>query len=301
MRKRRKTISKGAISKRKGRIEMKSLKGEDGVLPNSSLWIHSSTDCLFSGITKERKSLFFIPTLDKVENKTEGSDYILSFTGTLFIPCNLSLYLVCVDEGENIEEIKNVSWKNEMSGEGRVLKSKIDGKEDNIKIFICVYFGGKGSFGNRTSLHLLRNKREKKEEPPTQSSSPETEDGSDLWWILLVALFALVFVGAGVGMIYFYVGHKKYVERMEEEKMKKNESWMKDGGVEMVEKRYVWNPDVMGGEMGQLSVEIEFEKEKEENCSSSAALVEGKKQEASHVAADEKEKKDEKKEDSKER
>jgi hypothetical protein len=81
---------------------------------------------------------------------------------------------------------------------------------------------------------------------------------------------------------------------MEEEKERKKEVWIKDGGVEMVEKHYVWSTDVIGGPVGQLSVEIEFEKEKEENCSSSAALLEGT--EKKFPADDYKEEKKEKEE-----
>jgi hypothetical protein len=69
-------------------------------------------------------------------------------------------------------------------------------------------------------------------------------------------------VGASVVGIYFYIRYKKHIERSEEEKRNQKENWIKDGGVEMVEKQFVWNPNVIGGLKGQLSVEIEEEKMK---------------------------------------
>jgi hypothetical protein len=93
-----------------------------------------------------------------------------------------------------------------------------------------------------------------------------------------------------------YSGHKRYFKRIEEEKMKRNENWMKEGGVEMLEKDYVWSGDVIGGRMGELSVEIEFEKEKEENCSSFGALFCGNEKEkngGNNIEGEKEEKKEE--------
>jgi hypothetical protein len=65
------SFRRNMICEGRGQIEIESLKGGDGVFPNLSLWIlpsSSSSDCLFiDGITRERKSLFFIPSLNKAE------------------------------------------------------------------------------------------------------------------------------------------------------------------------------------------------------------------------------------------
>jgi hypothetical protein len=83
------------------------------------------------------------------------------------------------------------------------------------------------------------------------------------------------------------------VKRVEEEKMRKKEDLIKDSGVEMVEKHFVWSRDIPGREMGPLSVNIEFEKEKEANCSSSAALLGDFNKQAPEPKAEEKEEKKE--------
>jgi hypothetical protein len=142
-----------------------------------------------------------------------------------------------------------------------------------MSVFGCVIYNGEGGLGKQTSRSLLRNKIEKKETPPTQSTNQNSSNDSNPVLTVLLVIAGIVVLGLGVGMGFLYYRHKKYVKRTEEEKTRKNENWVKDGGVEMVEKHYVWSPDVIGGPMGQLSVNIEDEKEKEENCSSSAALL----------------------------
>jgi hypothetical protein len=63
-----------------GRLDVKSLKGGDGIQNGSSLFILSSSECSLKGITKERNLFFFISTLDNITNATEGSLYIVTNT-----------------------------------------------------------------------------------------------------------------------------------------------------------------------------------------------------------------------------
>jgi hypothetical protein len=129
-----------------GRVKIESLKGGDGIQDGTSLWIlpSSSSDCLFiDGITSERKSLFFIPSFNISLNKTEGSVYVFSLSGCLFIPCSLSVSLVFVlEEGKNegIEKVKNVEWKNEEEEEGEVEKNEIDGRQNEEEVFFMFDF-----------------------------------------------------------------------------------------------------------------------------------------------------------------
>jgi hypothetical protein len=187
---------------------------------------------------------------------------------------------------------------NERSGEGHILKTMIDSITWDIEVLVFINFPSfkKGNPPSSTPPFVVKNRTNPptSTEKSTQSGNPsrEIESSNTLLTVLLV-IAGIIVVGAVGVIIVMYVRHKKYVEKVEEEKMKKNEEWIKDSGVEMIEKHYVWSPDVIGGPMGELSVNIEDEKEKEENCSSSAALLGNPETEPKDMATDEKSKKKE--------
>ncbi|KAH7822672.1 uncharacterized protein MONOS_10737 [Monocercomonoides exilis] len=64
------SLRRNIICSDSGTLNVMSLKGGDGVLPNTSLWMLNE-GCSFEGIVSERDSSFFIPVLEKRE--VEGS------------------------------------------------------------------------------------------------------------------------------------------------------------------------------------------------------------------------------------
>jgi hypothetical protein len=104
-----------------------------------------------------------------------------------------------------------------------------------------------------------RANRESSSERSTQSGNPSDDVESATVLVLFIVVMGILLGGAAVGMIFFSVRHKRYLKRNEEEKRIKTEDWVKNNRIEMVDKRLAWSPNVIGGEMGELSVEIEFE------------------------------------------
>ncbi|KAH7816868.1 uncharacterized protein MONOS_16384 [Monocercomonoides exilis] len=65
------SLRRNIICSDSGTLNVKSLKGEDGLKDNSSLWMLNE-GCSFEGIASERDSSFFIPALESVEAKEEA-------------------------------------------------------------------------------------------------------------------------------------------------------------------------------------------------------------------------------------
>jgi hypothetical protein len=135
-----------------GRVELKNLKGGDGLLPNSSLFFlsssSSSSDCVISLLIPLRDSLMFIPSIDDIKKSSNSSHCELKYEGNLFLPCSLSLYLIHVlpssdsssSPSDSLKPIINVEWENETVCYGRVEKSLVDEAEDEVSVFGCLLF-----------------------------------------------------------------------------------------------------------------------------------------------------------------
>jgi hypothetical protein len=140
-------------------------------------------------------------------------------------------------------------WESEERVIGRVNKSVIDGAKNEEKVFGCIFFETNSSKAQQTELFLLRNEiivEKNDAEHQTQSGNGE-ENKTNVLLIFLVVFFAVLFIGAGVVIVLGYMKHRRYVERTEEEKRKRNEWTTKENGMEMIEKVPVWNLDIMGG------------------------------------------------------
>jgi hypothetical protein len=73
-----------------GELTIEGLKGGDGIQNGTSLWMLNSSGCGLKGISEERNSSSFIPTLRNATLHEEDSNYKLIFTGTLLFPCGLN-------------------------------------------------------------------------------------------------------------------------------------------------------------------------------------------------------------------
>jgi hypothetical protein len=61
-----------------GELNIQSLKGGDGLLPNSSLFIRSSDKCKFEGIVKNHPSPLFIPSISSIDPPNEENEKKIS-------------------------------------------------------------------------------------------------------------------------------------------------------------------------------------------------------------------------------
>ncbi|KAH7820675.1 uncharacterized protein MONOS_2123 [Monocercomonoides exilis] len=103
-------------------ITILSLKGGDGVLPNTSLWILND-GCTLDGIAGERESPFFIPKLESaLVVGSEAEEYNkIRFKGSLFLPCGLSFCLTYTTGDEELIE------KYDFNEDGFISEGEVEG------------------------------------------------------------------------------------------------------------------------------------------------------------------------------
>ncbi|KAH7815808.1 uncharacterized protein MONOS_13251 [Monocercomonoides exilis] len=77
-------------------LNIRSLKGGDGLKGNSSLWV-LNLGCNLSGIVSERASPFFILQLASVKSHQQGNTLAIDLAGSLLLPCGLSLQVDSFD------------------------------------------------------------------------------------------------------------------------------------------------------------------------------------------------------------
>ncbi|KAH7830460.1 uncharacterized protein MONOS_12932 [Monocercomonoides exilis] len=132
------SLRRNIICSDSGTLNVMSLKGGDGVLPNSSLWMLNN-GCSFEGIVSERDSSFFIPVLESVEAKEETDRMKLIFKGMLLVPCNLS-FSVVKRKGEEKEiekhDFDSNGFLSEREIEGSVAKDLISNCGNEIEVTI---------------------------------------------------------------------------------------------------------------------------------------------------------------------
>ncbi|KAH7828201.1 uncharacterized protein MONOS_13355 [Monocercomonoides exilis] len=189
------SLRRNIICSDSGTLNVVSLKGGDGVLPNTSLWMLNE-GCSFEGIVSERDSSFFIPVLESVEAKEEADRMKLIFKGMLLIPCNLS-FSVVKRKGEEKEiekhDFDSNGFLSEREAEGRVVKDLIRSCGDEVEVSVYVLFGNTESPSSTNSI-VLKNASE------NQSSGNEKiveggKEGKSLWmWIVIVMAVVLLII-----------------------------------------------------------------------------------------------------------
>jgi hypothetical protein len=176
--------------------------------------------------------------------------------------------------GDGLEKVKNVEWKSESEGVGRVEKNVIDGRRDEEEVFLCLIFDGEGSLGKQTERHLIRNKIDKKTEDDdndddgksTESTNPN--EGGNAGWIILVVFLSLLLIGAGIAIVFFVLRYRRKIRILEEDAMKKSEVTTKENGIEMLEKK-----EDVNNSCSDSSFDCSSFKKDDENCTSSSALL----------------------------
>ncbi|KAH7829869.1 uncharacterized protein MONOS_1433 [Monocercomonoides exilis] len=174
-----------------------SLKGGDGVYPNSSMWILND-GCSLMGIVEERASPLFIPTVRWVETEEKEGVLDVVFRGTLLLPCNLSFRVVSsVGDVEQMEthEISESGFVSEEEVRGTIGLEMVRGAEASAEVRVCILFGD-GHSPSATESFILKNRSE------VESKGDERiveggKEGKSIWPIIVVILavmFLIVFV-----------------------------------------------------------------------------------------------------------
>ncbi|KAH7831391.1 uncharacterized protein MONOS_16244 [Monocercomonoides exilis] len=76
------SLRRNVICSDSGTLNVMSLKGGDGVLPNTSLWMLNE-GCTLKGIAGEKPSPFFYPKLEDISVNENGSHIVVRFKGSL--------------------------------------------------------------------------------------------------------------------------------------------------------------------------------------------------------------------------
>ncbi|KAH7825765.1 uncharacterized protein MONOS_9733 [Monocercomonoides exilis] len=209
------SLRRNIICSDTGTLNVMSLKGGDGVLPNSSLWMLNE-GCNFEGIASERDSSFFIPVLESVEAKEEANRMKLTFKGMLLIPCNLS-FSVVKRKGEEKEiekhDFDSNGFLSEREVEGSVEKDLINSCGDEIEVSVHILFGNAES-PSSTNSFILKNASEAKMNGGENVVKGGKEGKS--YWLLIVIIMAVVLLIVFVVSIIFIVRWRKQKRRTEE-------------------------------------------------------------------------------------
>ncbi|KAH7825036.1 uncharacterized protein MONOS_10872 [Monocercomonoides exilis] len=189
------SLRRNVICSDSGTLNLMSLKGGDGVLPNSSLWILND-GCSFEGIASERDSSFFIPVLESVEAKEEANRMKLTFKGMLLVPCNLSFSIV-KRKGEEKEiekhDFDSNGFLSEREVEGSVAKDLISSCGNEIEVSAHILFGNSNS-PSSTNSFILKNASEAKANGDERIAEGGKE-GKSLWmWIVIIMAAVLLIV-----------------------------------------------------------------------------------------------------------
>ncbi|KAH7820276.1 uncharacterized protein MONOS_9140 [Monocercomonoides exilis] len=172
------------------KLNVVSLKGGDGVLPNPSLWI-LERGCSLEGIASERTSPFFIPVLESVETKEVGEVEIV-FKGKELLPCDLSFMIVKqMGEEKQIEkyEFDESGYASETEVEGRVAKEMISEAGDDAEVRVSILFGD-GNNQSSTDSFIVKNRSE----PKVNGDERIVEGGKERksYWLLIVCIVIVV-------------------------------------------------------------------------------------------------------------
>ncbi|KAH7823238.1 uncharacterized protein MONOS_3504 [Monocercomonoides exilis] len=254
------SLRRNIICSDSGTLNVMSLKGGDGVLPNASLWMLND-GCSFEGIVSERDSSFFIPVLKSVEAKEEANRMKLTFKGMLLIPCNLTFSVVkSLGEEKEIEkyDFDSNGFLSEREAEGSVAKDLISSCGNEIEVSVHILFEVNDN-PSSTQSFILKNRSEP--EPKGDERTVEgNKEGKSSWALVVILIFAVLFVIALIGFIIFVVRWRKQKRRTEELEIIVEDTVKKDPKlIEMVTME-------MSPEEQWRRAEREAEKKNEENA-----------------------------------
>ncbi|KAH7832544.1 uncharacterized protein MONOS_5435 [Monocercomonoides exilis] len=173
-------------------LTISSLKGGDGLMPNSSLWILND-GCSLKGIVEERASPLFISTLRSVETEEKEGVLDIVFRGTLLLPCNLSFQVVSsMGDVEQMEthEISESGFVSEEEAHGTTGLEMVSEAEASVEVRVCILFGDSHS-PSATESFILKNRSES--EPKGDERIVEGGKEGKSYWLLIVIVLAILF------------------------------------------------------------------------------------------------------------
>ncbi|KAH7831872.1 uncharacterized protein MONOS_1259 [Monocercomonoides exilis] len=185
------------------KLDMASVKGGDGVLPDSSLWILND-GCELSGIASERPSALFIPVLHEVKSSPTSSNATnLTLFGELLFPCNLTLKL-CFTSGDEefieLHEINKDGYLSENEIHTIATSSQLENMREETEVSLCILFGNSNTFSTTQSF-LLKNRSES-ETNGDERIVESGKEGKSFWPIIVIAMAIILLIILIVAVIF---------------------------------------------------------------------------------------------------
>ncbi|KAH7827727.1 uncharacterized protein MONOS_3919 [Monocercomonoides exilis] len=220
------SLRRNIICADSGTLNVMSLKGGDGVLPNTSFWILDE-GCQFGGIAAERASPFFIPVLEDVKNTTQPSGELeLIIHGKLLLPCDLSVK-ISMKNGDEEEIMRKGIDEEDCVSENEVHSTiyleLLKVMETKAEVSMCILFG-KADSPSSTESFILKNRSESVGKGDDRIAEGGKEGKS--YWLLIVCVAIVVMLL--IASIIFIVRWKKVKERNEELQEIVNDNIRKD-------------------------------------------------------------------------
>ncbi|KAH7831879.1 uncharacterized protein MONOS_1266p1 [Monocercomonoides exilis] len=221
------SVRRNIICSGSGTLDVKSLKGGDGIKDGSSLWILND-GCAMSGIGSERESVLFIPTLRSVETEEKEGTLNIVFRGTLLLPCNLSFMVVkhIRDEKEIVKySFLEEGCISETEVKGSVEKELISSCREETEMSVSILFGDVNNPFSTDSF-ILKNRSE----PKTNGDERIVEGGKEgkSSWLLVVIVLSAILLVVLISLVIFVVRWRKVKNEAEDLREIVNDTVKKD-------------------------------------------------------------------------
>ncbi|KAH7821259.1 uncharacterized protein MONOS_11862fu11863 [Monocercomonoides exilis] len=218
---------RNVICEGNGELNVVSVKGGDGMLPDTSLWILND-GCNVGGIMEERASSFFIPVLDFVATEENGSYVELTFKGSLLLPCNLSFDIVSlINDVKAIDHylLEESGYVNETEMNGKVPLSVVADASAETEVCARIVFGNH-KYPSFTTSFVLKNRSESAGKGDEKLVKGEKEVKSS--WAVFCLIFVVLFLIVLIVSVIFIVRWRKQKRRTKELEEIVNDTVRKD-------------------------------------------------------------------------
>eukprot|EP00770_Monocercomonoides_exilis_P016036 MONOS_15987.1-p1 / transcript=MONOS_15987.1 / gene=MONOS_15987 / organism=Monocercomonoides_exilis_PA203 / gene_product=unspecified product / transcript_product=unspecified product / location=Mono_scaffold01447:3-8803(-) / protein_length=2427 / sequence_SO=supercontig / SO=protein_coding / is_pseudo=false len=186
---------RNVICEGNGELNVVSVKGGDGLLPNTSLWILDE-GCELGGIAADRGSSFFIPILEEVKNTTQPNGNVeLMIVGKLLLPCDLSVKMSMKngDEEEIVRKgIEEDGFVSENEIHSFISCSEWEKVREETEVSVWIVFG-KGDSPSSTERFIVKNKSESVVEGDERIVEGGKE-GKSSWSAIIAIIFVILFL-----------------------------------------------------------------------------------------------------------
>ncbi|KAH7817249.1 uncharacterized protein MONOS_3725 [Monocercomonoides exilis] len=177
-----------------GVVDVMSLKGGDGLLPNSSMWILNE-GCEMEGVALERTSVLFIPHLERVEQEEAGAEIKLKFIGHSLMPCHLQFRVTTIlneEKSLHTNKFKDSEYVNESEIVTSIQPSLVKDAPSEAEVSVCILFGDKARPSSTRSF-VLKNKSD----PQSDANGKLAKEGSGAvssWALIIIVIFVILFL-----------------------------------------------------------------------------------------------------------